>query len=157
LALVDAGPAVARAVVMVQREVAERLAAEPGGKTFGRLSVTVQQRMEVRLLFHVAPGAFHPRPRVTSSVLALLRRPAWRAPVRDQVLFAEVVKVVFATRRKMLRRSLAAGFGEAVGAAALAAAGVDGTRRPEALAIEELARLADGVAAARAAVGDGAG
>ena len=65
-ALVDAGEAVARAIVMVQREFAERVVAVPGSKIYGRLSVMVQQRTEARLLFNVHPGAFFPRPRVTS-------------------------------------------------------------------------------------------
>jgi len=148
--IVDAGAAVDRAVVMVQKEVAERVVARAGGKIYGRLSVMVQQRMDARILFHVPAGAFHPRPRVVSSVLSLVRRPSARAAVRDEALFADVVKAAFGTRRKMLRRSLADAFGEAVALAALASAAIDGTRRPEELEVEALGRLADGVAAARA-------
>ena len=155
-AIVDAGDAVARAIVMVQREFAERVVAAPGGKIFGRLSVMVQQRMEARKLFNVPAGAFFPRPRVTSAVLWLGRRSALLAPVRDEALFAKVVKDAFGTRRKMLRRSLGDAFGDDVATAALAASGVAGTRRPEELSIAEFGRLADAVAATGRAHGLGA-
>jgi 16S rRNA (adenine1518-N6/adenine1519-N6)-dimethyltransferase len=144
-AIIDAGDAVARVVVMVQREFADRVVAPAGGKIYGRLSVMVQQRMEARLLFNVPPGAFHPRPRVMSAVLSLRRRPSPLAPVRDEALFARVVKETFGTRRKMLRRSLGDAFGDAAATAALAASGVEGTRRPEELTVAEFARLADGL------------
>jgi 16S rRNA (adenine1518-N6/adenine1519-N6)-dimethyltransferase len=141
--IIDAGPAVARAVVMVQREVADRIVAPPGDKVYGRLSVMVGQMMDARLLFTVPPGAFHPRPTVTSAILSLVRRPAPLAPVRDASLFARVVKESFATRRKMLRRSLADAFGAAAATRALAESGVAGTRRPEELTVAEFGRLAD--------------
>jgi 16S rRNA (adenine1518-N6/adenine1519-N6)-dimethyltransferase len=143
--------ALARAVVMVQREMAQRVAAPAGNKIYGRFSVAMQQRAAVRILFHVSPGAFHPPPQVTSSVLELLPRASMLAPVRDEILFDEVVKEAFGTRRKMLRRALAPAFGAEVAEAALHQAGIDGTLRAEALTIAQLARLADGVLAARAA------
>jgi 16S rRNA (adenine1518-N6/adenine1519-N6)-dimethyltransferase len=143
LAVSRAGAAVSRAVVMVQREFAQRVVAPPGNKIYGRLSVMVQQRAAARILFHVGPGAFHPPPKVTSSVLALTPRPGLLAPVRDYALFEQVVKEAFGTRRKMLRRALAPAFGAAVAERALAAAGIDGTLRAEALGVAELARLAD--------------
>ncbi|HEX3699011.1 MAG TPA: 16S rRNA (adenine(1518)-N(6)/adenine(1519)-N(6))-dimethyltransferase RsmA [Polyangia bacterium] len=153
LRLARAGTAtLARAVVMVQREMAQRVVAPAGNKIYGRFSVAVQQRAAVRILFHVSPGAFHPPPQVTSSVLELLPRAALLAPVRDELLFDEVVKEAFGTRRKMLRRALAPAFGADVAEAALQQAGLDGTLRAEALTIAELARLADGMLAARAAV-----
>jgi 16S rRNA (adenine1518-N6/adenine1519-N6)-dimethyltransferase len=143
LAVARAGAAVSRAVVMVQREFAQRVVAPPGNKIYGRLSVMVQQRAAARILFHVGPGAFHPPPKVTSSVLALTPRPGLLAPVRDYALFEQVVKEAFGTRRKMLRRALAPAFGAAVAEQALAQAGIDGTLRAEALGVAELARLAD--------------
>lgn len=142
-AIIDAGDAVTRAVVMVQREFADRVVAGPGSKIYGRLSVMVGQVMDARLLFRVPPGAFHPRPSVMSAVLSLARRPAPLAPVRDGRLFARVVKEAFGTRRKMLRRSLGDAFGDGVAAAAFAATGISGTRRPEELTISEFGRLAD--------------
>jgi 16S rRNA (adenine1518-N6/adenine1519-N6)-dimethyltransferase len=143
-AIIDAGAAVRRAVVMVQREFAERAVAVPGSKIYGRLSVMVQQQMEARILFAVAPGSFFPRPTVVSAVMSLAHRGAPLAPVRDPILFARVVKTAFSTRRKMLRRSLGDGFGDALAAQVFAATGIAGTRRPEELSVAEFARLADG-------------
>ena len=145
LALVEAGVrgAIARAVVMVQREMAQRLVAPPGNRSYGRITVGVAQHAEAHILFHVRPGSFHPAPDVTSSVMRLVPRAAPLAAVRDADLFAEVVKQAFATRRKMLRRSLTARFGEPAVTAALAASGIAGTRRAEELSVAEFARLAD--------------
>ena len=149
VALVEAGPAVARAIVMVQREFAQRIVAPPGSRTYGRLSVTVQQHAEARILFHVPPGAFHPPPSVTSSVMRLVPRASPLAPVRDAALFSEVVKQAFSTRRKMLRRALEPGFGEGAVSRALAAAGIDETLRAERLSVADFARLADAFDAER--------
>jgi 16S rRNA (adenine1518-N6/adenine1519-N6)-dimethyltransferase len=132
-------------VLMVQREVAERVTAKPGSKIYGRLSVMLQQQAAVELLFHVSPGSFHPQPQVTSTVFRLTPRPEWLAPVRDRGLFAAVVRAAFATRRKMLRRALAPAFGDCVGTA-LARAGIEETRRAEELDVAAFARLTDSLA-----------
>jgi 16S rRNA (adenine1518-N6/adenine1519-N6)-dimethyltransferase len=145
----ERGRVISRAIIMVQREFAERMMARPGSKTYGRLSVMVQQWAAVEILFHVGSGAFHPVPAVTSSVVRLTPRPAPLAPVRDADLFADVVRAAFGTRRKMLRRSLEPAFGRIVVRAALERARIDGMRRAEELSIEELARLADAVAEIR--------
>ena len=152
VALLAAGGrgAVARAFIMVQRELAQRIVAPPGSRTYGRLTVAVTQHAEARILFHVRPGSFHPAPAVTSSVLALVPRAAPLAPARDPALFEEVVKQAFATRRKMLRRTLATAFGDAEAAAALAVSGIAGTRRAEELSVADFARLADALAEALA-------
>lgn len=149
--LVEAGDSIARAVVMVQREFAQRVVAPPGSRTYGRLSVTVQQQAAARILFHVPPGAFHPPPSVTSSVMRLDPRPAPLAPVRDPALFAEVVKQAFSTRRKMLRGALEPGFGQPAVSRALAAAGIDETLRAERLSVADFARLADALEVERSA------
>ncbi|HMC93569.1 MAG TPA: 16S rRNA (adenine(1518)-N(6)/adenine(1519)-N(6))-dimethyltransferase RsmA, partial [Polyangia bacterium] len=148
LALVEAGRggAVARAIVMVQREMAQRIVAPPGSRVYGRLTVAIAQHAEARILFNVRPGSFHPAPAVTSSVLSLVPRAAPLAAVRDTAVFEEVVKQAFATRRKMLRRALAARFGEAEAGAALATAGVAGTKRAEELSVADFARLSDALA-----------
>jgi 16S rRNA (adenine1518-N6/adenine1519-N6)-dimethyltransferase len=153
LALVDAGArgGVARAVVMVQREMAQRIVAPPGSRTYGRLTVAVAQHAEARILFHVRPGSFHPAPAVTSSVVSLTPRAAPLAPVRDAALFEAVVKQAFSTRRKMLRGALGAQFGEAAVAAAFAATGIAGTKRAEQLSVVDFARLANALADARPA------
>jgi 16S rRNA (adenine1518-N6/adenine1519-N6)-dimethyltransferase len=150
LAVAGAGAAIARAVVMVQRELAERVVAPHGNKTYGRLTVMVQQRLAPRILFNVGSGSFHPRPKVTSSVMLLAPRAAPLAPVDDADLFERVVKEAFGTRRKMLRRALEPAFGAATAAAALDRAGIAGTLRAEALSVADFGRLTNALAAARA-------
>src|SRR5947199_95282 len=81
-----------RARVMVQREMAQRIVAPPGSRTYGRLTVAVAQHADARILFHVRPGSFHPAPAVTSSIIRLTPRPAPLAPVRDAAMFEAVVK-----------------------------------------------------------------
>jgi 16S rRNA (adenine1518-N6/adenine1519-N6)-dimethyltransferase len=145
VALLAAGGrgAIARAIIMVQRELAQRIVAPPGSRTYGRLTVAVTQHAEARILFHVRPGSFHPAPAVTSSVMSLVPRAAPLAPARDPALFEELVKQAFATRRKMLRRSLGTAFGEPAAGAAFAASGIAGTRRAEELSVADFARLCD--------------
>jgi 16S rRNA (adenine1518-N6/adenine1519-N6)-dimethyltransferase len=104
---------------MVQREMAQRIVAPPGSRTYGRLTVAVAQHAAARILFHVRPGSFHPAPAVTSSVISLAPRAAPLAPVRDAVLFEAVVKQAFANQRPMLRGALSAAFGHDAVAAAL--------------------------------------
>ena len=148
LALAAAGGAIARAVVMVQKEMAQRVVAPSGSKTYGRLSVMIQQRMAVRILFHVGPGAFHPQPRVTSSVLALEPRATPLAPVADHAAFERVVKEAFGTRRKMLRRALEPAYGALALTRAFEQTGIAGTRRAEELTVADFARLTDALTAA---------
>jgi 16S rRNA (adenine1518-N6/adenine1519-N6)-dimethyltransferase len=141
-ALLDQADEVRRAVFLVQREVAERLAAAPGTKEWGLLSVLLQHRADVSLERRVPPGAFLPPPRVESAVLAVRFRPP-RAEVRDPVRFRRLVKAGFAQRRKVLGNALAAARlapPERL-AAALADAGIDARRRGETLAVEEWAAL----------------
>jgi 16S rRNA (adenine1518-N6/adenine1519-N6)-dimethyltransferase len=145
-ALTDAaagGQVIARAILMVQKEFAQRMLSGPGSKVYGRLSVMVQQQAEGEILFHVAPSAFHPRPSVTSTVLRLRPRAKPLAPVRDPAHFARVVKQAFGARRKMLRRALEPLAGAQAAADALARAGIEGTRRAEELSVADFARLAD--------------
>jgi 16S rRNA (adenine1518-N6/adenine1519-N6)-dimethyltransferase len=139
VAAARAGEVVARAVFMVQREVAERIVAPPGSKTYGRLSVMVQATAEARIQFHVGAGAFLPPPAVTSTVFSLQPRPSRLGGV-DPALFASVVRAAFAGRRKMLRRSLEPSFGAAL-PEALVAAGIEGTRRAEELSVDDFVRL----------------
>jgi 16S rRNA (adenine1518-N6/adenine1519-N6)-dimethyltransferase len=148
-AAAEGGRIIRRGVFMVQRELAERMVAKPGSRDYGRLSVMVQQAAEVRIQFHVGAGAFFPRPAVTSTVFTFVPRSQPLAPVRDPALFAAVVRAGFGGRRKMLRRALGDAFGAAT-EAALAAAGVAGTRRAEELSVAEFAALADALAAAGA-------
>jgi 16S rRNA (adenine1518-N6/adenine1519-N6)-dimethyltransferase len=132
------------ATLMVQREVGERLSARPGTRDYGVLSILVQLHADVRLLLSLPPGAFRPMPKVHSSVVRLSFRPPAVA-VPDEAAFERMVKTVFGQRRKMLLNALRpfAEAGNQSAAAALAASGIDGRRRPETLQLAELARLAE--------------
>jgi 16S rRNA (adenine1518-N6/adenine1519-N6)-dimethyltransferase len=136
------GAVVDRAVLMVQKEFAQRMLAPPGSRVYGRLSVMAQQAAEAEILFHVGAGAFLPPPAVTSTVLRLHPRKQPLAPVDDRAIFDRVVREAFGTRRKMLRRALEPAFGERA-TPALAAANIEGTRRAEELSVADFARLAN--------------
>lgn len=132
------------ATLMLQREVAERIEARPGTKDYGVLSISVQLHADVRRVLALTPGAFRPMPKVHSSVLRLTFRPPAVA-LTDEVVFEAMVRSMFTQRRKTLSNALkafAATRGRAA-AAALAASGIDPTRRPETLQLDELARLAE--------------
>ena len=102
--LAEAASAVVDQVFMLQKEVVERMAAAPGGRDFGRLSVMLQWRYQIESLFSVPPSAFEPPPRVESAVVSLVPR-AHPAPVRPELL-GELVTVAFSQRRKLLRHTL---------------------------------------------------
>jgi 16S rRNA (adenine1518-N6/adenine1519-N6)-dimethyltransferase len=141
-ALLDQAAHVSRAVFLVQREVAERLAAEPGTKEWGLLSVLLQHRAHVSVERRVPPGAFFPPPKVESAVLRVAFRPPVAAPL-DDARFRALVKAGFAQRRKVLSNALAAGrvaTPEAI-ASALLAVGIDGRRRGETLTVAEWVSL----------------
>jgi 16S rRNA (adenine1518-N6/adenine1519-N6)-dimethyltransferase len=120
-------PRVTRIVVMVQREVADRLLADAGSKTYGLPSVTAGLHSVARFAFSVPPQVFEPQPRVESAVIVLDRKVA---PNRAERAI-EIASVAFGQRRKMLRRSLSSVLGDPV--STLAAAGIDPTSRPEQL------------------------
>ncbi len=96
--------------VMIQREVARRICAVPGGGDYGAFTVYVNYHMEPQLLFDVPPGCFMPQPKVTSSVIKLVRRDKPPAEVQDKALFFRVVRASFAQRRKTLLNGLSAAF-----------------------------------------------
>jgi 16S rRNA (adenine1518-N6/adenine1519-N6)-dimethyltransferase len=148
--LLDQAEAVSRAVLLLQREVAERLAAAPGTKAWGLLSALLQQRAEVAVERRVPPRAFLPPPKVESAVVRVAFGPP-RAEVTDQVRFRRLVKAGFAQRRKTLRNALEAArlASPEATAAALAAAGIDPARRGETLAVAEWAALERALAGAR--------
>jgi 16S rRNA (adenine1518-N6/adenine1519-N6)-dimethyltransferase len=129
--------------LMLQREVAERLAAPPGSRVYGALSVLTQLYCDVRLALRVPPGAFRPPPKVDSAVVHLRVLPAPRVALTDEGRFHAVVRAAFAQRRKMLANSLSAGLGLPLGATrdAAAGAGIDPRRRAETLTIPEFAAL----------------
>lgn len=104
--LLDQGPCIEDMHLMLQKEVVDRMLAAPGSKTYGRLSVMVQQRCRGELLLKVAPGAFTPPPRVQSAVVKLVPVKPPVHPVHDPTHFAALVKKAFAQRRKTLRNAL---------------------------------------------------
>ena len=130
---------------MLQKEVVERMAATPGGKVYGRLSVTLQAYCEVVPLFDVPPAAFRPPPKVDSAVVRLLPRAPGSIGILDRGLFASVVRDAFGQRRKTLRNSLSALCDDAD----FAATGVRPTARAEELAVAQFVALANHLAARR--------
>lgn len=128
--------AVVRMVVMVQREVAERLVAAAGSPDYGVPSVVVGIHADARLLFRVPPQVFYPAPRVESAVVSIVRRAA--PPHSEQAV--ELARAAFSGRRKMLRSSLKAVTPDPVGA--LRKAGIEPTLRAEDLSAADYLRLA---------------
>ena len=149
LALAQDGRHVSDATLMLQREVAERLASRPCTGEWGVLSACQQLRARVDVRLALPPGAFRPAPRVHSAVV----RVTYHAPnlaVRSVETFEGLVRSMFTQRRKMLANALAA-FAASRGSdasSALAAAGIDARRRPETLSVAELVCLADVFASA---------
>ncbi len=125
--------------LLLQREVVDRMAASPGSKLRGRLSVMVQYRCRVERCFNVAAGSFYPAPKVMSSFVRLVPHRPLPESARDEALLQQVVASAFGARRKTLRNSLKG----LVPAAAIEAAGVDPGCRAEDLAVADFVRLAD--------------
>lgn len=131
-----------RLVAMVQKEVAERMAAQPGGKDYGALSVAIQYYTEPEIAFIVPPTSFIPAPAVDSAVIVCKRRSKPPVEVCDEALFFRVVKAALSLRRKMLSNSLKnMGIKSEQVAKWLELAGVDGKRRAETLSLEDFAKL----------------
>jgi 16S rRNA (adenine1518-N6/adenine1519-N6)-dimethyltransferase len=135
---------VERAVLMVQREVRDRLLGEPGTKQYGALSVFTRAVFEVRSVCLVPAGAFHPPPRVDSAVIRLTPRALPLDPT--DAYFQRSVRAAFDSRRKTLRNALLKAFASERVDAALARAKLDGKRRGETLSVDEFAGLADALA-----------
>lgn len=137
--LLDGVPAISRMLVMVQREVGERLAAHAGNEAYGSVSVKVAYWATAKMVGRVPPTVFHPMPKVESTLVSIERRatPAVGSEVERDWLF-HLVGTGFGQRRKMLRRSLAG----LVDADAFVAAGIRPEARAEELAVEEWGRLA---------------
>jgi 16S rRNA (adenine1518-N6/adenine1519-N6)-dimethyltransferase len=137
------------AVLMFQREVAERIVAERGTKSYGRLSVLAQWRCEARIAFDVNASAFVPPPKVKSSLLRLVPR---AAPMPcDRAALEAVTQAAFGQRRKMLRQSLRSLGVEP--AELIVAAGLDPTARAEEVSVEQFVLLARALTAQRSRIG----
>ena len=140
LHLLESVPGITRLLVMVQKEVGERMAAHAGDEAYGAVSLRVQYFADATVVGKVSPNVFLPKPNVDSALVSIVRRPSVRISpdvVSEEALFT-VVRTSFAQRRKMLRRSLHEWATEGV----FERADVAETRRPEELTLEEFARLA---------------
>ena len=124
---------------MLQKEVVERMAAAPGSKVYGRLSVMLQAYCAVTPLFTVPPGAFRPAPKVESAVVRLLPRAPDSIGIDDRVRFAQVVRAAFGQRRKTLRNAL----NGVADSAAMEAAGIRPDARAEQLSVADFVRLSN--------------
>lgn len=129
--------------LMFQKEVAERIVAPPGSKTYGRLSLLAQWRTNARIVFEIPARAFTPAPKVTSAVVQLDRLNEPRFPA-DPAVLSRVVALAFGQRRKMLRSSLRPLGGDVE--ALLLGAGIEPTERAEQISLEDFCRLARAVA-----------
>jgi 16S rRNA (adenine1518-N6/adenine1519-N6)-dimethyltransferase len=133
--------AIARSVATIQKEVAQRFAAKPGSEHYGYLSVRTAAFARARVLFDLPPGAFRPRPKVTSSVLELSPRESPLDPeLRDRLL--SIASLAFRSRRKTAANALASEGGRVRWEVALEQAGLDPRARAETLSLEDYARLA---------------
>jgi len=134
---------------MLQREVVERMAAPPGGKDYGRLSVMLQFRYRIQPLFHVASGSFTPTPKVDSSIVRMTPLGPQETPRVALAVFGEVVTAAFSQRRKTLRNAL----GRLLSEEQIKAAGVDPGARAETLDVAAFVRIAERLVAQRSAGG----
>jgi 16S rRNA (adenine1518-N6/adenine1519-N6)-dimethyltransferase len=128
---------------MLQKEVVDRMVADPGTKDFGRLSVMLQYHYHMERLFVVPPGAFNPAPKVDSAIVRMIPRKLGAGETaKDPALFARVVTAAFSQRRKMLRNTLR----ELIDEAGLVALGITPTARAEDIAVADYVRLANSLA-----------
>ena len=124
---------------MLQKEVVERMAAQPGDGAYGRLSIMLQYHCEVVKLFNVGPGAFNPAPKVDSAVVRLIPHTTKTVQINNEKLFGKIVNQAFSQRRKTLRNCLKT----FLNAEQIAACGIDPVARPEELSLADFARLSN--------------
>ena len=142
-----------RAVLMVQDEVAMRLAANPGSKQYGLLTVMAQYRSRVEYLFKISRNYFTPPPEVNSAVVRLDFASEGLSVAKDERLFFKMIRLLFKNRRKQIQKTLRNGRQPFVAGELLSdiqkSTSLDLTCRPEELSVDELVKLADSVAAAK--------
>lgn len=141
LHLLDQHEGIERIVIMVQREVGERIAAKPGSRDYGLLSATAQLYAKVEKLFVVPPGAFQPPPQVHSAVLRLTISPRWAELGVERGAFIDFLRLSFAQKRKTLLNNSKDQFGDEAVRAALKLTGARADARAEALGMEKLAAV----------------
>lgn len=130
---------------MLQKEVVQRMVAEPATEEYGRLSVMLQYRFRMARLFDVPPGAFRPAPKVVSSIVALQPRPAQECDCHAETLMARIVTAAFGQRRKILRNTLREWLDEE----GFSQLHIDPGARGEILSVADYVRIANHVAAMR--------
>lgn len=144
--LIDVKDRIERMIVMVQQEVADRLAAQPGTKDYGSLTVLIQYHCFVRMVARVKRTVFYPAPEVDSAIIRLDVRPSPAVDVPNEALFFRIVRAAFGQRRKTLPRALSGspdlGWTREKAGSALTKAGIDPGRRGETLSLEEFAEIA---------------
>lgn len=140
--IADQGAIIQDGHFMLQREVVDRMVAEPGGSEYGRLSVALQYRFAMEKLFEVPPEAFRPAPKVQSAVVRMTPLRPLPHPARDETVLADIVRRAFTQRRKTLRNALS----PYLSAAELGDLGIDPGARPETLDVAAWVRAADFVA-----------
>ncbi|OGT82625.1 MAG: 16S rRNA (adenine(1518)-N(6)/adenine(1519)-N(6))-dimethyltransferase [Gammaproteobacteria bacterium RIFCSPLOWO2_02_FULL_52_10] len=128
-----------RMLFMMQREVVDRICAQPDSGSYGRLTVMVQSVCEARKLFNIAPGAFTPAPKVEASIVSLIPKSAVNCRVHDRMIFSQVVKQAFNQRRKTIRNSLKGLADETT----LREAGIVPSERAENLSVADYIKLAN--------------
>lgn len=148
MALLDSEIPFESMTVMMQKEVAERITAEPGTKAYGSLSIAIQYQMQAKLAFIVPKTAFVPQPNIDSAILHLTRLAEPRAVVQDEAFFFGLTRAAFAQRRKTLWNNVIGFYGKDPATKswlenALVEVGIDPKRRGETLSIEEFAALAN--------------
>jgi len=144
--IIKARACIKKSVLMFQKELAQRISAQPGSKVYGRLSVMVQYCAKVRVLTEVKAKLFFPKPNIDSLVIGIDFDPDAGKQVTDEAFFFQVIKAAFSKRRKTLRNALAGfmpEFDANASAKALKGAGIDPVRRAETLTKDEFVRLSN--------------
>lgn len=137
--LLDFAPHIKDMHFMLQKEVADRISAKVSTKAYGRLSIMVQYFCRAEKLFDVAPQAFHPQPKVTSSFIRLIPHKKILPQAKDFARFSEIVKIAFNQRRKTLRNALKS----IISAEELEKLGIDAKLRPEQLSVEDYVKISN--------------
>jgi len=144
--LIEQRRRIRQAVIMVQKEMAQRLTAKPGGRDYGRLSVMLQYAASVEKIADLGAGQFFPKPKIDSQVLRIVFRPPEGPVAQSETVLSRVVQAAFAQRRKTLKNALAGSFLDLDAAGAdrlLTAVGIAVTRRAETLSVAEFVNLSN--------------
>jgi 16S rRNA (adenine1518-N6/adenine1519-N6)-dimethyltransferase len=141
--LVNQHHLIERMVLMFQKEVGDRIYAQLSTKDYGRLTLLAQEFFETEKLFVIKPGAFNPPPKVDSVVILFSKRAKPLIDVKDRVLYDNIIRHVFSNRRKMIRRSLRSLYSEETLSRLFSQSGIEPTKRPEALTIQEFAKISN--------------